>query len=231
MGRRAKLEKFAQILSFPNVFENYTHHEPQLVGENGVKVDMNGKWQSEYFKNENDLILELACGKGDYTIALAKANPEKNYIGVDVKGNRIWRGAKTATEEKINNAAFLRTRIEHIGAFFLPGEVSQIWITFPDPFPKASKENRRLTSGGFLDSYKSILKPDGIMHLKTDADTLYEYTTEYLSTRDDIKVLYDNDDIYAKALDFPELDVKTFYEKQHLEKGKTIKYLRFSFLR
>ncbi|MEK7256021.1 MAG: tRNA (guanosine(46)-N7)-methyltransferase TrmB, partial [Bacteroidota bacterium] len=134
MSRRNKLFKFAQILSFPNVYENYNADEPRLLGENGVEVDLKGKWASQHFKNDHPLTLELACGKGEYTVGLAQRFPERNFIGVDVKGARIWRGAKTALEAGVPNAAFLRTRIEQLALFFEKDEVSEIWITFPDPF-------------------------------------------------------------------------------------------------
>lgn len=227
MGRRNKLGKFAEILSLDNVFENFNHDTPVLVWQEGKEVNFKGKWRQNYFKNDNPLILELACGKGDYTIGLAKNNPACNYMGVDIKGARIWRGAKTAKEENLENVAFLRTRIEQIGYFFEKEEVDQIWITFADPFLKKGKENRRLTNHNFLDSFKKFLKPGGIIHLKTDEPVLYEFTLEVLQSYKGSEVLYHNDDIYAKPLDYPELEIKTFYEKQHLSHGKTIKYIRF----
>jgi tRNA (guanine-N7-)-methyltransferase len=227
MSRRNKLKKFSEVLSFPNVYENPDATNPGLIGENGVFFDLKGNWNENHFKNKNQLTLELACGKGDYTVELARQYPGVNFIGIDIKGARIWRGAKTALEQKILNAAFLRTRIEQINLFFDTGEVDEIWITFPDPFLKNGKENRRLTSPFFLGKFKEILKPGGILHLKTDDDTLYEYTLKTLHKNCDYKILWQGDDIYAGELAFPELNIKTFYEKGHLSKGKTIKYVRF----
>jgi tRNA (guanine-N7-)-methyltransferase len=171
------------------------------------------------------LVLELACGKGDYTIALAREHPEQNFIGVDIKGARMWLGAKTALENSIPNAAFLRTRIEFIERFFGPQEVSEIWITFPDPFE--GKATRRLTSPPFLDRYRKILSPGGIIHLKTDSDLLYEYTLEVIAEDPRCTLIYSNDDIYHGPLPFPELDHKTYYEKKHLRDGRRIKYVKF----
>ena len=139
MSKRNKLQKFAEVLSFSNVFENFSHSDPHLVGQNAERVDLKGKWQSDHFKNSNPVTLELACGKGHYTLGLARMYPERNFIGVDIKGARIWRGAHDALEEGLSNVAFLRTRIEQIAAFFEPHEVAEIWITFPDPFLRKSK--------------------------------------------------------------------------------------------
>ena len=175
MGRRAKLEKFAEVLSFANVYENYTPKDPKLVGKDGAITDLKGKWAKNHFGNNAPIVLELACGKGDYAIGMAKMYPGKNFIGVDIKGNRIWRGAKTALEQDLKNVAFLRTRIEQIEYFFDAHEVSEIWITFPDPFERKSKANRRLTSPNFLKKFKQILDPKGLVHLKTDADRTYKY--------------------------------------------------------
>lgn len=227
MSRRNKLQKFAEVLSFPNVFENFDANNPGLAGENGVPVDLKGKWREAHFKNDHPVTLELACGKGDYAIGLAQRFPERNFIGVDIKGARIWRGAKTALESGLKNVAFLRTRIEQISLFFEKNEVDEIWITFPDPFLRKGKENRRLTSPNFLKQYPNFLKKEGLIHLKTDDPTLYEFTLEVLAAQDNFTLLYHDDDIYAKPLPMPELEIKTFYEKQHLAAGKTIKYIRF----
>ena len=227
MSRRNKLQKFAEVLSFPNVYENFDAKNPVLTGTGGVEVDLKGKWAQQHFSNDNPITLELACGKGDYTLGLARQFPERNFIGVDIKGARIWRGAKTALEEGLTNAAFLRTRIELIARFFEKGEVSEIWITFPDPFLRKSKANRRLTSDHFLEQYKRILANGGLVHLKTDEPNLYDFTLEVLAENKDYTLLYHDDDIYSKALPMPELELKTFYEKQHLAAGKTIKYIRF----
>ncbi len=227
MSKRNKLLKFAEILSFPNVYENFDSTNPSLAGQDGVEVELKGKWAAEHFKNNNPITLELACGKGEYTLGLAGAFPKRNFIGVDIKGARIWRGAKTALEQDISNAAFLRTRIEQITLFFEPDEVDEIWITFADPFLKEGKANRRLTAQNFLQQYKKILKPDGLVHLKTDDPTLYEFTLDTLAGQTDYELLYHDNDIYAKPLHIPELEFKTFYEKQHLAVGRKIKYLRF----
>lgn len=230
MARRNKLKKFNDLLSFSNVYENYDPTNPKLLASETEEVDLKGKWKSDHFKNENPLVLELACGRGEYSLALAKDNPKVNYIGVDVKGARIWKGATIAQEENLNNVAFLRTRIEQINLFFAQEEVDEIWITFPDPFLRKSKSNRRLTSQQFLNRYKDILKKEGIIHLKTDDPTLYEFSQEQFEACDFVEVLYDRDDIYAQPLDFPELEYKTYYEKQHLEKKRKIKYMRVKLL-
>ncbi|MCP3929384.1 MAG: tRNA (guanosine(46)-N7)-methyltransferase TrmB [Bacteroidetes bacterium] len=227
MSSRNKLQKFAEVLSFPNVYENFDHKDPQLIGENGQPADLKGQWRGTHFENNNPLILELACGRGEYTLQLARMYPQRNFVGVDIKGARIWKGARTALQENLKNAAFLRTRIEQIGFFFEKEEVDEIWITFPDPFLRKSKANRRLTSFNFLSYYHKILKPSGIVHLKTDEPNLYAYTLEVLSDHSDWKVLFTDDDIYSKPLPIPELDFKTYYEAMHLDAGKTIKYIRF----
>lgn len=226
MARRNKLKKFNELLSFSNVYENYDPRNPRLLANETDEVDLKGKWVSSHFKNDNPLVLELACGRGEYSLALAEANPNINYIGVDIKGARIWQGAKIAREKQLDNVAFLRTRIEQINLFFAKDEVDEIWITFPDPFLRKSKSNRRLTSLPFLNRYKDILKKGGIIHLKTDDPTLYEFSQEQFEECPFINVLYDRDDIYAQPLDFEELKFKTYYEKQHLEKKRKIKYIK-----
>lgn len=187
---------------------------------------MKGKWASAYFKNNHPLILELACGKGEYTLALASRDPEHNFIGVDIKGARIWKGARRGLEEKVLNAAFLRTRIEFIEHYFAPGEVESIWITFPDPF--AGKPNRRLTSIPFLDRYRKFLRPGGTVKLKTDSELLYEFTLEVIHSDPQCKLLYHNADIYNGPLYDPILEQKTYYELKHLAEGKKITYIEFS---
>ena len=227
-----KLKKFAAISTFPNVYENFTHDNPQLVGVDGTIVDLKGQWAKKHFKNNlsaeqagNPITLELACGKGHYTLGLARQYPNRNFIGVDIKGARIWKGAATALEENLTNVAFLRTRIEQINSFFEKDEIDEIWITFPDPFLK--KENRRLTGSRFLERYRKILKEDGVVHLKTDSDELFEFTMEVLENEKEVTIQYQDNDIYAKPLPMPELDIKTYYELMHLAIGKTIKYVRF----
>ncbi len=229
MARRNKLMKFAELVSFPNVYENYNPKDPKLLGKDLEEVDLKGAWNSKHFKNTNPLILELACGRGEYTLGLSQMYPAKNFIGVDIKGARIWKGASIAIEEELSNVAFLRTRIEQIDLFFAKDEVDEIWITFPDPFLKDSKENRRLTSPMFLKKFKSILKQEGTVNLKTDSPELYAFTKEVLDADKNIEVLYDNFDIYSNELDFPELEIKTYYERMHLEDNRLIKFIRFKF--
>lgn len=228
MSKRNKLLKFAEIQTFPNVYENPYTLEPKLLGVNGEEVDLKGKWCASHFKNKNPLTLELACGGGEYTVGLSQRFPERNFLGVDIKGARIWKGARVALAEELNNAAFLRTRIEQIALFFEEGEVDEIWITFPDPFLKEGKANRRLTSPQFIAEYRKILKKGGLVHLKTDDPTLYDFTVETVNTEEDCTMLYNDDDIYAKELPMPELNIKTYYEKKHLAIGRTIKYVRFT---
>ena len=159
---------------------------------------------------------------------MAQQRKDKNFIGVDVKGARIWKGAKIAIEEQLEHVAFVRMRIERIARFFGPGEISEIWITFPDPFLKKGKANRRLTSLPFLNLYRTILHPEGIVHLKTDDPTLYEFTLDVIEKDPQSKLIYQSDDIYAAPLYTPELNLKTYYENMHLAQQKTIKYVRFS---
>ena len=227
MSKRNKLQKFADILSFPNVVENFDVKKPQLVGQNAMPVERKGKWANEQFQNTHPITLELACGKGHYTLGLARRYSERNFIGVDIKGARIWKGARLALQEKLTNAAFLRTRIEIIDHFFAPHEVEEIWITFPDPFLRKSKSNRRLTSSFFLNKYRQIIKPEGLIHLKTDSPELYEFSLETLSETEGATILYQNDNIYAQELFIPELEIKTYYEEKHLEDQRTIKYIQF----
>ena len=211
-----KIRRFAEIATFENVLE--------LEAGKVLK----GIWANNHFKNEKPLVLELACGKGEYAVNLAKLFPEKNFIGLDYKGNRIWRGAKTALEEGIQNVAFLRIQIEHILEYFAPGEVSEIWITFPDPQPQISREKKRLTSNRFLENYKIILQPDGILHLKTDNDGLYEYTAQKIIELG-LKLHIDTKDLYSSTFVDDVLSIKTYYEKKYLAHDKNINYLKFSF--
>lgn len=228
MGKKNKHRKFADLLSFPNVYENYEPKYPKLLANKDTEVDLRGKWAASHFKNNNPIIIELACGRGEYTVALAQAYPDKNFIGVDVKGARIWMGASYALETNLTNAAFLRTRIEQIHLFVGAEEVDEIWITFPDPFLRESKDKKRLTSSRFLNLYKNILKKGGIMHLKTDSSVLYDFTIETLQEYEGANIIYQNNDIYASDLAFKELSFKTYYEGTHLEAGKKIKYVKFT---
>jgi tRNA (guanine-N7-)-methyltransferase len=227
MSKRNKLQKFAEVAAFEHVYENFDP-EHQVLTCCGKVVSMRGAWGEKHFNNHNPITLELACGKGEYTVGLSQMFPQRNIIGVDVKGARIWKGAGRTLEYGLSNAAFLRTRIEMLANFFEQGEVDEIWIVFPDPFPRESKANRRLTAPPFLDIYRKVVKPDGFVHLKTDDQNLYEFTLETLQAHEGATLLYHNDDIYKGPLPFPELDIKTFYERQHLAAGKTIKYIRFS---
>ncbi len=228
MSGKNKLKKFADLSSFPNVFQNHDVRQPRLIDYNDEKVEMKGNWNAHYFKNDHPLILELACGKGEYTVGMAQTNPDINYMGVDIKGNRIWKGATDAMDLGLKNVAFLRTRIEQIELFVGTNEVDEIWITFADPFLKKGKANRRLTAPPFLDRYRKILKPGGLVHLKTDEKQLSDFTLEVIKDDPATNLLYYKEDIYSEPLDFPELEIKTYYEKMHLVKGKTIKYLRFT---
>lgn len=211
-----KLRRFAEIATFANV--------KQL--EEG-KV-LKGTWKNSQFHNNNPIILELACGKGEYTVNLAKLFPDKNFIGIDYKGNRIWRGAKTATDEGIHNVAFLRIQIENLLDYFAEQEISEIWITFPDPQPQVSREKKRLTSLRFLDMYKNILLKGGIVHLKTDNDQLHFYTLEKIDEQH-LNLKARTEDLYKSDLANEVLSIKTYYEKKYLAKEKNINYVQFSF--
>ena len=227
MGKKNKLQKFAELLSFSNVYENFEAKNPVLTGMNGLPVERKGQWTKEHFGNDNPLILELACGRGEYAIGMGRLFPNRNFIGIDIKGARIWKGAGIALKAELHNVAFLRTRIELITHFFAAEEVSEIWITFPDPFLKKGKSNRRLTAPRFLDEYKKILKKDGIIHLKTDSPHLYEFTLEVLSEYKGVEIIHQDADIYSKPLPIPELDIKTYYEELHISGDDTIKYVSF----
>ncbi|MDX1642366.1 MAG: tRNA (guanosine(46)-N7)-methyltransferase TrmB, partial [Balneolaceae bacterium] len=169
MGNKNKLQRFEDIARFENVFE-YTDFEDTPTPK--------GKWHQEIFGNENPIVLELACGKAEYTLYLAERNPRKNYIGIDLKGNRIWKGAKYALKNQMANVHFIRMLIDHLPDYFEKGEVDEIWITFPDPHPRGSRSKQRLTSPKFLDIYRKVLKPGSQIHLKTDSDLLFEFTLE-----------------------------------------------------
>lgn len=224
MAKLSKLQKFAAIRTFPNVYSSEAYDSNLVINHLGEAIDIKGKWQ-EHFGNNNPIILEVACGKGHYARGLAKRNPDKNYIGVELKGNRLYTGAQGALEEGQDNVAFLRARIEFIEFYFAKGEVSEVWITFPDP--QLGKPKKRTTSPRFLDVYRAIMGEENLVHLKTDSPELYAYTLEVLEEQK-IDILYQKEDIYAEPLDFPELEIKTFYEEMHLEKGRKIKYLQFS---
>lgn len=218
MGKH-KLARFAENLTFPNLFQ--VSFESLQQGA----FEWRGRW-NEFFGNDNPIVLELGCGKGEYTIALARANSDCNYIGVDIKGARIWRGAKTSNEEQMKNVAFIRTRIEMINQFFAGGEVSEIWITFPDPQPK--KPMKRLTSERFLGYYRQMLKPHSFIHLKTDSRELYDYTMDEVIAPAGYKVEFSTADLYASGYGGMASAVQTFYESMFLKEGKPITYIKFS---
>lgn len=222
MGKN-KLKHFAEISKMPHVFEPAME---ELVADD---FPLKGKWRSDFFNNSNPIVLELGCGKGEYTVGLAERYPEKNFIGVDIKGARIWRGAKDVEEKNINNAAFLRTQIDFITAFFDTNEVDEIWITFPDPQQRKNRKRKRLTGPFFLERYRIILKPNAPIHLKTDSTFLYEYSIEVMEEYnheiiEQIRDLYNVNDTSVR----PELrEIRTHYEQLFYEKGNTIKYLQF----
>ncbi len=217
MGKN-KLKKFAEMETFNCVFQ---YPYAKLEQE---PFPMRGKWNEEYFHNTNPIVLELGCGKGEYAVGLGKKFPGKNYIGVDIKGARMWTGAKRVEQQGIKNVAFLRTSIELIDHFFAPGEVAEIWITFPDPQMKNA--NKRLTGTRFLNNYRKILVPGGLIHLKTDSPFLYTYTRE-LTRLNGLDTIVDTSDLYASGLADDILEIKTHYEMQWLERGLTIKYICF----
>ncbi len=216
-----KLQRFAELRTFQNVHEF-------LFDERDHNFKLKGKWSNGYFKDEKPIVLELGCGKGEYSIGLAEKYPNKNFIGIDIKGARIWRGSKTAQEKNLNNVAFLRTQIEYIEKCFAKDEISEIWITFPDPQP--NKEKKRLSHLIFLNRYKNVLKPNGIIHLKTDSAELFEFTLETLEENKLTKI-YSSADLYSES-DFGDnwaeaTELKTHYEKLFTAKGKKITYLKF----
>lgn len=225
MGKN-KLAHFKENASFKHVFEPKA--KDVLNGDN----KLTGKWR-KFFGNHNPIVLELGCGKGEYTVAMAKMYPSKNFIGVDIKGARIWRGAKTVEEEEIKNAAFLRTKIEFIASFFNKGEVNEIWLTFSDPQLKDNREKHRLTHPRFLDIYKEILVPGGLVHLKTDSRFLADYTLGILAQKKIIPEIIAND-VYGadwgllNEKEQEHLAIKTFYELKFLDKGKLINYISFN---
>jgi len=220
---KKKLERFQEIKAFPHVFEfNFQEISRGFA--------LKGNWHSGFFKNNLPIVLELGCGKGEYTVGLAQRSPEKNFIGVDLKGNRLWVGAKQIETDSMSNAAFLRTRIDFIDYYFGPQEVSELWITFPDPQPQKTRERKRLTSMRFLDRYRKFLKPDGIIHLKTDSKSFYDYTLEVIA-ENRYTLLDHTDDLYANPEARPaELtEIKTHYEGIFSKKGFKICYLKFRF--
>ncbi len=218
MSRKTKVQRYQDILTLPNVI-NLHHYR------HGDYASVRGNW-SKLFGNDHPITLELACGKGEYSLGLGSRYPGRNFIGLDIKGDRIWKGATEALERGLDNVRFMRTRIDHITNYFAPGEIDEIWITFPDPYPRKSKKRKRLTHPVFLSRYASIMKPGGLIHLKTDSDLLYTFTLEVISLFE-LPVAYNIPDVYGLENRPENLDIQTYYEKQHLSEGKTIKYVAF----
>ena len=220
MGSKNKLKRFKENETFKNVLQ------PERADVEKGLFSHNGKW-NQFFGNNNPIILELGCGKGEYTIGLSKRDKNKNFIGIDIKGARFWRGAKTALEDGLENVAFMRTQIELIDQLFAEDEISEIWITFPDPQIKYKRTKHRLTNKIFLDKYKHILKPNGVVNLKTDSEFMHGYTLGLLHGLG-CEVLYANHDVYKNEGSPKEvLEIQTFYENQYLVKGKLITYIQF----
>ena len=211
MGQK-KLKRFTEIKTFSNVLE--------------YPENMQGKWNA-FFRNNNPVILELACGKGEYTVGLAQLYPHKNFIGVDIKGNRIWAGAKTALDKELANVAFLRTQIDKINQYFTKDEIEEIWITFPDPYLRKSKARKRLTHPKFLRLYKQFLRPGGLVHLKTDSPDLYRFTKTVIALYD-LKIVSDINNLYKSSTISEELKIKTHYESLDIAKSSTVFYLCFT---
>ena len=221
MGSKNKLKRFNENKTFKNVFEPKREELVDAVYE------MKGAWNEKFFKNNNPIVLELGCGKGEYSVALAQKYPNKNFIGIDIKGARFWRGAKTALEENLTNVAFIRTQIELVASVFAENEISDIWITFPDPQIKYKRTKHRMTNSEFLKSYKKILQPEGTVNLKTDSEFMHGYTLGLLHGEGH-EVIHSNNNVY-KQEGSPEdvTSIQTFYENQYLEVNKPITYIKF----
>jgi tRNA (guanine-N7-)-methyltransferase len=215
-----KLARWNELNSYDNVIQ------PEIGEVAGKDHPMKGLWNKEVLRNDNPVVLELGCGKGEYTVGLAKKFPEKNYIGVDIKGARMWRGAKTSNEQKLHNVAFLRTRIEFINSFFKTDEVDEIWVTFPDPHPGCKNSNKRLTSPWFLNQYRQFLKNKGIVHLKTDNTELYNFTKS-VAEYNDLEIIFSTSDLYSEDLPDDILSIRTHYENLFLKAGLKINYITF----
>lgn len=221
MGSKNKLKRFKENETFTNVFQ------PTREEVTADEFPLKGKWNKEFFKNDNPIVLELGCGKGEYSVGLAERYPNKNFVGIDIKGARFWRGAKTAQETGMKNVAFIRTQIELIEHCFEVNEVDEIWITFPDPQIKYKRTKHRMTNTEFLQRYKKILKPNGLMHLKTDSEFMHGYTLGLLHGEGH-EVLYANHNVYHNEGAPDEvIKIQTFYESQYLEVSKAITYIQF----
>lgn len=219
MGSKNKLRRFKENETFKNVLQPKREEI-----QNGFSLK--GNWKN-HFGNENPIVLELGCGKGEYTVGLAKKNSGKNFIGIDIKGARLWRGAKTALEENLENVAFLRTQIELIDEVFAANEIAEIWITFPDPQIKYKRTKHRMTNRFFLEKYRKVLKPEGWVHLKTDSEFMHGYTLGLLHGLG-LEIAYANHNVYTnEGSPSDVIDIQTFYESQYLEEGKPITYIQF----
>jgi tRNA (guanine-N7-)-methyltransferase len=215
-----KLARWNELGTLNNVFQ------PEIGAVSGKDHHIKGRWKNDVFRNANPVVVELGCGKGEYTVGLATRFPSNNYIGVDIKGSRMWRGAKTAHEQKLTNVAFLRTRIEFIGSFFDKDEVDEIWITFPDPHPGLRNSNKRLTSPWFLNRYRLFLKDKGVVHLKTDNTELYNFSKKVVQ-HNNLELVSNTNDLYEETISDDILSIKTHYEKIFLKDGLKINYLSF----
>ncbi len=218
---KKKLQRFAEMETFPNVVQ------PAFDEVFGKDYHLKGNWNRLFFKNDNPIVLELGCGKGEYTTGLARRFKEKNFIGIDIKGSRMWKGARAAIAGHLDNVAFLRTHIEMIHSFFGEDEIEEIWITFPDP--QLKKKRKRLTSSRFLNIYGGFLKKGGLVHLKTDSTVLYQYTID-LARLNQLPVKINTRDLYHSGIDSDILGIQTFYERQFLDQGMKITYLCFELL-
>ncbi len=221
MGKN-KIRKFIELNSFKNVLQ------PRLDEIFRSPFRLKGKWCEAYFGNDYPVILELGCGKGEYTVSLAERYPLLNFIGVDIKGSRIWTGARYAIDHDLRNVAFIRTRIEFITSFFSNDEVDEIWLTFPDPQLKRKRNRKRLTAPLFLEMYRQFLKVGGIIHLKTDNRELFEYTRD-LALKNSFRIHCITENLYSSEIEDAAKEIKTYYEKQFLDKGMNIYYISFSF--